>query len=153
MLRGLEIERPGAHFRRQVAFDNFLYPFPDPQLIERLHVRLPVEEKDAGDESVRVPHLLDQLLPPSVGELPVAPVVENPIVEPVLVDGGEFTAEGLVEIVDDLLISAHEQLHLLCRHNRRRSFKLKGQEIKLTSSLDALQYGIAMIHQELNLMN
>ncbi len=33
------------------------------------------------------------------------------------------------------------------------SFKLKGQEIKLTSPLDALQYGIAMIHQELNLMN
>jgi ABC-type sugar transport system ATPase subunit len=33
------------------------------------------------------------------------------------------------------------------------SFKLKGQEIKLRSPLDALQYGIAMIHQELNLMN
>src|SRR5579862_8075938 len=32
------------------------------------------------------------------------------------------------------------------------SFKLKGQEIRLTSPLDALQYGIAMIHQELNLM-
>src|SRR6202034_4016233 len=33
------------------------------------------------------------------------------------------------------------------------SFKLKGQEIRLTSPLDALQYGIAMIHQELNLMD
>ncbi len=33
------------------------------------------------------------------------------------------------------------------------SFKLKGQEIRLSSPLDALQYGIAMIHQELNLMN
>jgi len=32
------------------------------------------------------------------------------------------------------------------------SFKLKGQEIKLGSPLDALRYGIAMIHQELNLM-
>ncbi len=32
------------------------------------------------------------------------------------------------------------------------SFKLKGQEIKLTSPIDALRYGIAMIHQELNLM-
>ena len=29
------------------------------------------------------------------------------------------------------------------------SFKLKGQEITLTSPLDALQYGIAMIHQEI----
>jgi inositol transport system ATP-binding protein len=33
------------------------------------------------------------------------------------------------------------------------SFRLKGQEISLKSPLDALQYGIAMIHQELNLMN
>ena len=33
------------------------------------------------------------------------------------------------------------------------SFRLKGQEIRLNSPLDALQYGIAMIHQELNLMN
>src|SRR5579871_3175205 len=32
------------------------------------------------------------------------------------------------------------------------SFKLKGLEIKLASPLDALRYGIAMIHQELNLM-
>src|SRR5271156_6248298 len=32
------------------------------------------------------------------------------------------------------------------------SFRLKGQEIRLQSPLDALQYGIAMIHQELNLM-
>jgi inositol transport system ATP-binding protein len=33
------------------------------------------------------------------------------------------------------------------------SLRLKGQEIRLSSPLDALQYGIAMIHQELNLMN
>ncbi|THD43014.1 MAG: sugar ABC transporter ATP-binding protein [Bradyrhizobium sp.] len=33
------------------------------------------------------------------------------------------------------------------------SFRMKGQEIRLTSPLDALQYGIAMIHQELNLMS
>src|SRR5208282_369913 len=33
------------------------------------------------------------------------------------------------------------------------SFRLKGLEIRLTSPLDALQYGIAMIHQELNLMS
>ena len=32
------------------------------------------------------------------------------------------------------------------------SFRLKGQEIALDSPLHALQYGIAMIHQELNLM-
>ena len=34
----------------------------------------------------------------------------------------------------------------------RGSFKLRGQEIRLASPLDALENGIAMIHQELNLM-
>jgi inositol transport system ATP-binding protein len=33
------------------------------------------------------------------------------------------------------------------------SFRLKGREVRLASPLDALRYGIAMIHQELNLMN
>src|SRR4051794_23649263 len=33
------------------------------------------------------------------------------------------------------------------------SFRLRGQEIRLHSPLDALENGIAMIHQELNLMN
>src|SRR6204780_5594861 len=33
------------------------------------------------------------------------------------------------------------------------SFRLKGQEIRLTSPLDALQYGIPMTHRELNLMD
>ncbi|TGP21563.1 MULTISPECIES: sugar ABC transporter ATP-binding protein [unclassified Mesorhizobium] len=33
------------------------------------------------------------------------------------------------------------------------SFKLRNQEIRLRSPLDALENGIAMIHQELNLMN
>ena len=32
------------------------------------------------------------------------------------------------------------------------SFRLRGQEIRLTGPLDALENGIAMIHQELNLM-
>src|SRR3954465_1132961 len=33
------------------------------------------------------------------------------------------------------------------------TFKLRGQSIRLKSPLDALENGIAMIHQELNLMN
>ena len=34
----------------------------------------------------------------------------------------------------------------------RGTFRLRGQDIRLTSPLDALENGIAMIHQELNLM-
>ena len=37
-------------------------------------------------------------------------------------------------------------------HAGRRQIRLRGQEIRLASPLDALENGIAMIHQELNLM-
>ena len=38
-------------------------------------------------------------------------------------------------------------------HPDRGSFRIKGQEVRLDSPLHALQHGVAMIHQELNLMN
>jgi inositol transport system ATP-binding protein len=38
-------------------------------------------------------------------------------------------------------------------HPDQGNIRLKGQEIRLESPLDALENGIAMIHQELNLMN
>jgi len=37
-------------------------------------------------------------------------------------------------------------------HPDRGSFRIKGQEVRLDSPLHALQHGVAMIHQELNLM-
>jgi inositol transport system ATP-binding protein len=37
-------------------------------------------------------------------------------------------------------------------HPDAGSIRLRGQEVRLTSPLDALENGIAMIHQELNLM-
>src|SRR5262249_10292161 len=65
------------------------------------------EEDDAGDEVVGVAHLLDRFLAPLLGEVAVAPIVQEPVMQPVLVDGGELVPERLVEIVDDGCVAAH----------------------------------------------
>src|SRR5215470_2887542 len=52
-------------------------------------------------------HLLDGFLAPFLGEIAVAPVVQHPVVNPVLVDGGELAAQPFVEIFDDPRIALH----------------------------------------------
>ena len=42
MARGLQLQLASVHFRCKIAFQNLLDVFPDPQLVERLHVGLAV---------------------------------------------------------------------------------------------------------------
>jgi hypothetical protein len=51
-------------------------------------------------------HFLDRLHAPSLGEVLVAPVVENAVVQPVLVDRRKFVSQRLVEVFDHLLVAA-----------------------------------------------
>src|SRR5262245_18956422 len=52
-------------------------------------------------------HLLDGFLAPFLGEVPVAPVVQHPVVNPVLVDCGELAAQPFVELFNDSGIALH----------------------------------------------
>ena len=66
------------------------------------------EEDDAVDQPVGVMHLLDQFLPLLLGEARETPVLGQPIVQPVLVDGAELELQRLVQAVDDPLVAFHE---------------------------------------------
>src|SRR5579871_3919024 len=103
----LEIELAGTHLRRQIALEDLLYASADPELVQRLHVRVAIEEQDANDEHVSVAHFLDRFFTPCLGEIPVAPVVKNAVVEPVLIDRGELMPQRLVEVVDHSLFATH----------------------------------------------
>ena len=61
-------------------------------------------------ELVGVLHLLDQFLAPFLGQVPVAPIVQQPVVQPVLVDGGQLVPQAAVEIFNDLCIAFHVPL-------------------------------------------
>ena len=77
------------------------------QGIEHLQVGEAVEEDDALDELVGVLHLLDQFLAPFLGQGLVAPVVEQPVMQPILVDRGELVPQASIEIFDDFCVALH----------------------------------------------
>jgi hypothetical protein len=56
---------------------------------------------------VGVLHFLDRFLAPLLGKRPIAPIVQQPIVQPVLVDGGELVPKAFVEIFDDACVALH----------------------------------------------
>src|ERR1043165_7161275 len=105
--RGLLVERARADFGLQVGVEDLLDVLSDVQRIEHLHVGEALQEDDAVDELVGVLHLLDRFLAPLLGEVLVAPVVEQPVMQPVLIDRGQLAAQALVEIVDDLGVALH----------------------------------------------
>jgi hypothetical protein len=106
--RRLLVERARVDLRRQVAVQHFFGGLADVQGIEHLHVGKAVEEDDALDQLVGVLHLLDRFLAPLLGEILVAPIIEQPVMQPVLVDGRELVAERLVQIFDDFGIALHD---------------------------------------------
>ena len=69
---------------------------------DALQVWMAFEENDALDQLVGVVHLFDGLGTFLVGELGVAPVVQDAEMHPILVDGAEFEEQCLVKPLDDL---------------------------------------------------
>ncbi len=104
---GFHVERACAVLGLEIAFEDLLDVLADHERIELLHVGEAFEEDDAGHELVGVMHLLDGFLALLLGELGVAPVVEQAVVQPVLIDGGEFARQRLIEILDDCRIALH----------------------------------------------
>src|SRR5712671_4460487 len=92
---------------RQITIEHFLDVLPDAQRVDDLHVGKAIEKDDAGHELVGVLHLLDRFLAPLLGERLEAPVVEQAIVQPVLVDGRELMPQTAVEILDDFRVALH----------------------------------------------
>jgi hypothetical protein len=54
-------------------------------------------------------HLVDRLVPFELRELLHAPVIEHPIVQPILVDRREFVLERQVEQLDDFRVTLHDR--------------------------------------------
>ena len=108
----LHVQSAGAIFRLEIAFEDLLDVLADHQGIEMLHVGKAFEEDDARHQLVGVMHLLDRFLPLLLGELGVAPIVEQPVMQPILIDGGELAGQRFIEIFDDPWIALHSPVLL-----------------------------------------
>ena len=83
------------------------------QGVEHLQVWKAIQKYDADGELVGMLHLLDGFLAPMFGEIPIAPVVEQPVMQPILVDGCQLSAQRGIEILNDFRIA----LHFFLRYN------------------------------------
>ena len=92
---------------RQVGLEDFLDRLADLELVDRLEVGKPVQEQDTLRQNVGVLHLVDRFVPLVLGEPLDPPVLEDAIVQPVLVDGGKFVGERLVQELYDFRIAFH----------------------------------------------
>src|SRR4029453_3367906 len=75
-----------------------------------LEVGKAVEEEDPFGQSVRVLHLVDGFGALELGELVDAPIVEKPIVQPVLVGRRQLVLQRLIEKLDDFGVALHSRL-------------------------------------------
>jgi hypothetical protein len=72
---------------------------------ETLQVGVPLEVEDAVHVPVRVLHLLERDRLEAGGQPGQPPVVEHPVVEPVLVDQRQLVGEHVVEQLDDPVVA------------------------------------------------
>src|SRR6516225_4755471 len=110
MGRGFAVEGVRRQFGFQVAIEHGLHGLPDMKGFQRLHIGRSIEEDDAFDELVSMLHLFDRFLAPRLGQLLVAPIVEQAVVQPVLVHRGELVTQRVIEVFDSFLIALHALL-------------------------------------------
>ena len=94
-------------FGREIGVEHFLDGLPDMQRIEHLHIGKAFEEDDAHGDLVGMLHLLDGFLAPLLGERLVAPIIEQAIMQPVLIDRRQLVTQRVVEIFDNFGLALH----------------------------------------------
>src|SRR5262249_33249700 len=105
--RRLLIERAGRDFGGEIAIKHLLDVLADMQRIEHLHIRKAVKKDDALDQLVGMLHLFDGLFAPLLGQRLVAPIVEQTVMQPVLIDGSQFVPQRLIEEIEDTGLASH----------------------------------------------
>src|SRR5512141_1082559 len=99
----------------QVCAKDLLHILPDAKTAKCLEVGQAVEEQDPLGEPVGMLHFVDRLVPLIFSELLDAPIVEHPVVQPILIDRGQLFLERLVQQLDDLGIALHPALRVARR--------------------------------------
>ncbi|EGE58298.1 hypothetical protein RHECNPAF_33400101 [Rhizobium etli CNPAF512] len=101
----LLVGRAGVIFAGQIGFQHFLDILADTQGRECLQVGMTFEEDDARYKPVGMVHLFDGFGAFLLGELGVAPILEQPIMNPILIDSPELEEQCLVKPLDDLFVA------------------------------------------------
>ena len=85
-----------------------------PQPAEHMEIGQAVKEEDAFGQPIGMLHLVDRFVPLEFGETLHAPIIEHPVMQPILVDRRQFVPERFIEQLDNLFVTLHRGL-LCCR--------------------------------------
>jgi hypothetical protein len=91
----------------EVGAEDFLDILADPQPAKLLEIGKALEEQDALGDPIGVLHLVDRFVALIFGELVDSPIVEHPIVKPILVDRRQLGLERPIEKLDDPWVALH----------------------------------------------
>src|SRR5262249_34000730 len=100
------------HPRREITVEHLFDVLADMKWIEDLHIREAVKKYDALDQFVGVFHFLNRFLAPLLCQILVTPIVEQSVMEPVLIDRGQFVPQRSIEKLDDFSVPLHNWLLL-----------------------------------------
>jgi len=100
---------PHSKFEPEIAFEDVLHGPPDMEWME-LHVGTPFQKDDPNHEVVGVLHRLDRFLTPIFRKGLVAPMIEQPVMQPILVHHGQLVTEPGFQIFDDFGLALHGRL-------------------------------------------
>jgi hypothetical protein len=78
------------------------------QRIDDLHIRKSIEKDDALDDLVSVLHFLEGFGAPFLRQRAISPILQEPVVQPVLIDGGELVPQASIEILDYPGVALHD---------------------------------------------
>jgi hypothetical protein len=94
-------------FELEIRIQYLLDRLADPEPPEHLEIGKAFEEQDPVGQAIGMLHLVDRLLPFELGEPGNAPICEQPIVKPILIDRRQLVPQRLVEMLDDLFVALH----------------------------------------------
>ncbi|CUX39401.1 conserved hypothetical protein [Agrobacterium genomosp. 13 str. CFBP 6927] len=104
-ITGFLVGGPCVVFAGEIRFQHFLDVLADAQRRQGLKVGMAFEEDNTIDDLVGVLHLFDGFCTLLLCKLGVAPVVQKPVVKPILVYCTEFEKKGLVKPLDDFFVA------------------------------------------------
>src|SRR5690606_36289553 len=91
----------------QITGEDLRHVLADEQLVEILQIEQAVQHEDALDQTIGMLHFADRLVVFLLAELIQAPVAQHARMEEVLVDGGEFVLELLIQVLNNGGIAFH----------------------------------------------
>ena len=104
---GRGVHRMRLHFALQIAQQYLAHVLADEQLAQVLQIRQTLEKKNALDQAIGVPHLIDGFVVFDLAEALQAPVIEHARMQEILIDRGQLVLQRLVEKIQYLRITLH----------------------------------------------